>query len=146
MGRPEDESLRDVGGIWTTGYGHTSAPGAPAMTPNMVITEAKSEEILRADLAKLEERTDAKLEHLGVGIHRARNALAEGDHGLTADLLRDFGVGCPGPGDPRALRCLGLGRRSGIISANGAVGAQPAMAGPFRFGNATRTFVCMDRT
>ncbi|WP_200954086.1 hypothetical protein [Ensifer sp. Root142] len=33
----------------------------------MVITEAKSEEILRADLAKLEERTDAKLEHLGVG-------------------------------------------------------------------------------
>ncbi len=67
------------------------------MTPNMVITEAKSEEILRADLPKLEERTDAKLEHLGVGIHRARNALAEGDHGLTADLLRDFGVGCPGP-------------------------------------------------
>ncbi|KOF17958.1 lysozyme [Ensifer adhaerens] len=50
------KAYRDVGGIWTIGYGHTSAAGAPTVTPTMVITEAKAEEILRADLAKFEER------------------------------------------------------------------------------------------
>jgi lysozyme len=50
------KAYRDVGGIWTIGYGHTSAAGAPVVTPTMVITEAKAEEILRADLAKFEER------------------------------------------------------------------------------------------
>lgn len=49
-------AYRDVGGIWTIGYGHTSAAGAPTVTSTMVITEAKAEEILRADLAKFEER------------------------------------------------------------------------------------------
>ncbi len=46
----------DVAGIWTVGYRHTSAAGAPAVTPTMVITEAKAEEILLADLTKFEER------------------------------------------------------------------------------------------
>jgi lysozyme len=50
------KAYRDVGGIWTIGYGHTGAAGAPAVTPNMVITEAKADEILGADLAKFEER------------------------------------------------------------------------------------------
>ena len=36
--------------------GHTSAAGAPTVTPTMVITEAKVEEIVRANLAKFEER------------------------------------------------------------------------------------------
>ncbi|MGF6178882.1 lysozyme [Ensifer sp. 4252] len=56
MGRPEDEAYRDVAGIWTIGYGHTSAASAPVVTPNMVITEAEAEAILRADLATFEER------------------------------------------------------------------------------------------
>ncbi|WP_457586124.1 lysozyme [Ensifer canadensis] len=46
----------DVTGIWTIGYGHTSAAGAPEVKPGMVITEAKAEEILLADLATFEER------------------------------------------------------------------------------------------
>jgi lysozyme len=50
------KAYRDVAGIWTIGYGHTSAAGAPAVKPNMVITEAEAERILRADLAKFEER------------------------------------------------------------------------------------------
>ncbi|OMQ42138.1 lysozyme [Ensifer sp. 1H6] len=50
------KAYRDVGGIWTIGYGHTSAAGAPTVTPTMVITEARAEEILRADLAQFEER------------------------------------------------------------------------------------------
>ncbi|KQW62849.1 MULTISPECIES: glycoside hydrolase family protein [unclassified Ensifer] len=50
------KAYRDVGGIWTIGYGHTSAAGAPTVTPTMMITEAKAEEILRADLAIFEDR------------------------------------------------------------------------------------------
>lgn len=50
------KAYRDVAGIWTVGYGHTSAAGAPAVTPNMAITEAEAEKILRADLAKFEDQ------------------------------------------------------------------------------------------
>ncbi|OCP36730.1 lysozyme [Ensifer sp. LC163] len=50
------KAYRDVGGIWTVGYGHTSAAGAPTVKPNMVITEAEAEPILLADLATFEER------------------------------------------------------------------------------------------
>ncbi|MBM3095518.1 hypothetical protein GFB56_32875 [Ensifer sp. T173] len=57
---------RDVGGIWTFGYGHTSVAGAPVVKPNMVITEAKAEEILRGDLTKFKERVDARSDALFV--------------------------------------------------------------------------------
>lgn len=50
------KAYRDVGGIWTIAYGHTSAAGAPVVTPNMVITDAEAEAILRADLATFEAR------------------------------------------------------------------------------------------
>ncbi len=49
-------AYQDVADVWTIGYGHTSAAGAPTVTPTMVITEAKAEEILLADLSKFEER------------------------------------------------------------------------------------------
>ncbi|OOG62000.1 lysozyme [Sinorhizobium sp. A49] len=50
------KAYRDVAGVWTIGYGHTSAAGAPDVAPSMIITEARAEEILRADLATSEER------------------------------------------------------------------------------------------
>lgn len=50
------KAYQDVADVWTIGYGHTSAAGAPVVKPNMVITEARAEEILRDDLAKFEER------------------------------------------------------------------------------------------
>jgi lysozyme len=50
------KAYRDVGGIWTICYGHTDAASAPVVTPSMIITEAEAEAILRADLAKFEER------------------------------------------------------------------------------------------
>ncbi|WP_375154960.1 lysozyme [Ensifer sp. ENS11] len=50
------KAYRDVAGVWTIGYGHTSAAGAPAVTPGMVISEAQADDILRADLATFEER------------------------------------------------------------------------------------------
>lgn len=50
------KAYRDVAGVWTIGYGHTSAAGEPVVKPNMVITEAEAEQILMADLGKFEER------------------------------------------------------------------------------------------
>ncbi len=50
------KAYRDVAGVWTIGYGHTSAAGAPAVTPGMVTSEAQADDILRADLATFEER------------------------------------------------------------------------------------------
>lgn len=51
-------AYRDVAGIWTIGYGHTSAAGAPQVMSGMRITEAQAEEILRRDLAIFEARVE----------------------------------------------------------------------------------------
>lgn len=50
------KAYRDVGGIWTIGYGHTSAAGIPVVKAGMVISEAQADEFLKADLAIFEER------------------------------------------------------------------------------------------
>jgi lysozyme len=44
--------------VWTIGYGHTSAAGAPTVTPGMKITRAKATEILKSDLAVFEQGVD----------------------------------------------------------------------------------------
>lgn len=49
-------SYRDVAGIWTVGYGHTSAAGIPAVKPGMRINLVEAEEILKSDLRKFEDR------------------------------------------------------------------------------------------
>ena len=41
-------------GIWTIGYGHTSAAGNPAVTEGTVITQVEAENILAKDLAVFE--------------------------------------------------------------------------------------------
>lgn len=41
-------------GILTIGYGHTSAAGAPTVTPGMAITKGVAHEILRSDLERFE--------------------------------------------------------------------------------------------
>jgi lysozyme len=41
-------------GIWTIGYGHTSAAGEPVVTEGMTITQEEAEAILKRDLAKYE--------------------------------------------------------------------------------------------
>lgn len=51
-------AYKDVGGLLTIGYGHTSAAGAPKVTEGMTITEAEAEAILRRDLAKFEKRVE----------------------------------------------------------------------------------------
>lgn len=52
------KAYRDVAGILTVGYGHTSAAGPPKVTAGMSITEAQAEDILRSDLRKFEERVE----------------------------------------------------------------------------------------
>ncbi|GHC79294.1 lysozyme [Limoniibacter endophyticus] len=49
-------AYRDVAGVLTIGYGHTSNAGAPKVTPGMKITEAEAERILQTDLRKFEKR------------------------------------------------------------------------------------------
>lgn len=51
-------AYQDSGGVWTIGYGHTSAAGAPKVYAGMTITDDEAEEILRRDLAKFEERVN----------------------------------------------------------------------------------------
>lgn len=46
-------------GVWTVGYGHTSAAGAPTVYPETTVTAAEAEAILRADLRRFEEQVAA---------------------------------------------------------------------------------------
>lgn len=48
----------DVAGVLTIGYGHTSAAGAPKVTPGMAIGDKEAERILKTDLAKFEARVE----------------------------------------------------------------------------------------
>jgi lysozyme len=45
-------AYKDAVGVWTIGYGHTSAAGAPKVTAGMKISLAEGEEMLRRDLKK----------------------------------------------------------------------------------------------
>ena len=51
-------SYKDVAGIWTIGYGHTSAAGIPFVKAAMRINAQEAEDILRSDLRKFEERVN----------------------------------------------------------------------------------------
>ena len=51
-------AYRDVAGVLTIGYGHTSAAGAPKVTPGMAIGDKDAERILKSDLAKFEARVE----------------------------------------------------------------------------------------
>lgn len=44
------KAYRDAVGVWTIGYGHTSAAGEPVVKPGMVITKEEGTRILRRDV------------------------------------------------------------------------------------------------
>jgi lysozyme len=44
------EAYRDAVGVWTIGYGHTSAAGEPRVKPGMAITQDEATEILKRDV------------------------------------------------------------------------------------------------
>jgi len=47
-------AYQDGAGVWTIGYGHTSAAGAPIVKKGMKITEAEATQILANDLRNVE--------------------------------------------------------------------------------------------
>ena len=54
----ESEGLRlkayqDGGGVWTIGYGHTSAAGGMKVYAGLTITKEKAEQLLREDLSRM---------------------------------------------------------------------------------------------
>jgi GH24 family phage-related lysozyme (muramidase) len=51
-------AYRDVAGVLTIGYGHTSAAGIPKVREGMRINDTEAAEILRRDLGKFEERVE----------------------------------------------------------------------------------------
>lgn len=55
--------------VWTVGFGHTSAAGAPIVTSNLVITRAEAEEILKRDLVQYE---DCVREKVQIGITQSQ--------------------------------------------------------------------------
>lgn len=48
------KAYQDSAGVWTIGYGHTSAAGLPNIRPGMVITQEQADTILGSDLAAVE--------------------------------------------------------------------------------------------
>jgi lysozyme len=44
------EAYQDVVGVWTIGYGHTSAAGLPSVAPGLTVTRAEATGILMRDL------------------------------------------------------------------------------------------------
>jgi len=73
----------DPVGIWTVGYGHTSAAGPPAVTPGLVITQGEAEEILKRDMAQYED---------GVRQH-VKATLTQGQFDALVDFAYNAGVG-----------------------------------------------------
>lgn len=45
-------SYKDIVGVWTIGYGHTSMAGPPSVKAGMKITQQEAEDILKKDLEK----------------------------------------------------------------------------------------------
>ena len=51
-------AYKDVAGVLTIGYGHTTAAGIPYVKQGMRVSEKEAEDILRDDLRKFEERVN----------------------------------------------------------------------------------------
>jgi len=69
--------------IWTIGYGHTSAAGAPTVNPGMEITKEEAETILRRDMAQYEDG----VERLG------KVRITQGQFDALVDFAYNAGVG-----------------------------------------------------
>jgi len=54
-------AYKDAGGIWTIGYGHTSAAGTPRVYQGMRISEPQAEEILTRDLVQYERAVEGNV-------------------------------------------------------------------------------------
>lgn len=55
-------------GVWTIGYGHTSAAGAPAVVKGQLINRQRAEEILRNDIDRFEDQVEALIAKAKVNV------------------------------------------------------------------------------
>jgi len=69
--------------VWTIGYGHTSAAGAPTVNPGMEITKEEAEAILKRDMVQYE----AGVEKL------VKVELTQGQFDALVDFAYNAGVG-----------------------------------------------------
>jgi lysozyme len=69
--------------VWTIGYGHTTAAGAPIVTPELVITKDEAEEVLARDMEQYEE-----------GVRKyVKVDLTQGQFDALVDFAYNAGVG-----------------------------------------------------
>jgi GH24 family phage-related lysozyme (muramidase) len=99
------KAYRDTVGVWTIGVGHTSAAGAPQVTPGLVITKAQVDEILSRDLRKYEFAVS----------HAVTTPLTQGQFDALVSLC--FNIGCD------AFRASTIVRRLNILNYRGAADA-----------------------
>ena len=52
------KAYQDIAGVWTIGFGHTSAAGAPHVTPDLAIMDTGAHDLLKTDLVKYEAAVD----------------------------------------------------------------------------------------
>lgn len=76
-------AYRDSVGVWTIGVGHTSAAGAPHVTPGLVIGKDEVDAILSRDLVKYENTVDSAV----------RVPLTQGQFDALVSLCFNIGQG-----------------------------------------------------
>jgi lysozyme len=79
----ELKAYKDAVGVWTIGYGHTSAAGMPMVLPGMTITKQQAEDILRLDLQKYE----------GYVKNAVRTDVNENQYGALVSFVYNLGNG-----------------------------------------------------
>lgn len=79
-------AYRDIVGVWTIGYGHTSRAGQPYVKAGMKITEAQADAILAADLAAFETGVFS-------AIAKAKGGVAQREFDALVDLAFNIGLG-----------------------------------------------------
>ncbi|MGD1907780.1 MAG: lysozyme [Leptolyngbyaceae cyanobacterium] len=100
----ELEAYQDSVGVWTIGYGHTSAAGPPKVTTGLRITEADANTILKRDLGQFEQ-----------GI-RERVSVALNSNQFSALVSFSFNVGLGAFGNSTLRRKLNGGDYGGAAN------------------------------
>ncbi len=93
----ELHAYQDSVGVWTIGYGHTSAAGPPQVRAGMSISEKEAEDILRQDLGLFE------------GGVRDRVKVSMNGNQFSALVAFSFNVGLGALGNSTLLRKLNSG-------------------------------------
>jgi len=117
----------DPVGIWTIGYGHTSAAGGPKVTRGLTITDNDAEVILMRDLQQYEAAVDRLVTvplnenqrsaltsftyNVGIGGLKKSSALRELNKGNYADVPRRLALWSKGRVNGKLTVLKGLERR-----------------------------------